>query len=217
MWELGCRGTQLKGEETQAAGFSASHWEEYRTQRIIFLRWLCINAAAGLRRTSIFGRCVSSIVQFCHLSVHFCHVPSTQYKTSSEDGNFSGLVLLILTKALFLVPCFPLPLLSSSLLLLSWLGAGLLLAGRRHEVVWEQLLADRIHELVIKRSPETFFCSPQSTLLSRSLLPCVYHRHSKQSGKGVRLECFHLKKKKGWNIWSFMRGESNEDGNMSFR
>lgn len=145
---------------------------------------------------AFLGGAWAALCSFATFSVHFCHVPSTQYKTSSEDGNFSGLVLLILTKALFLVPCFPLPLLSSSLLLLSWLGAGLLLAGRRHEIVWEQLLADRIHELVIKRSPEIFFCSLQSTLLSRSLLPCVYHRHSKQSGKGVRLECFHLKKRK---------------------
>lgn len=91
---------------------------------------------------------------------------------------------------------FLFPLLSSSPLLLSWLGAGLLLAGRQHDVVWEQLLADSVPELVIKRSPETFFCRSQSRLLSRSLLSHVYHTRSKQCRKGVCLDCFHLKKKK---------------------
>lgn len=108
-----------------------------------------------------------------------------------------------------MVPCFPLPLLSSSLLLLSWLGAGLLLAGRRHEVVWEQPLADRIHELVIKRSPETFF-SPQSRLLSRSLLPCVYDTHSKHSGKGGAFGLLLFEKRKKVEAFELgMRDESN--------
>lgn len=71
-----------------------------------------------------------------------------------------------------------------------------MLAGRRHEVVWEQLLADRIHELVIKRSPETFFCSPQSRLLSCFLLPCVYDTHSKQSGKGGVFGLLSFEKRK---------------------
>lgn len=144
-------------------------------------------------------------MQFC-LCAPFVFIPVMSHppntKTSSGDGNFSGPVLFILTKGLFLVPCFPLPLLSSSLLLLSWLRAGLLLAGRRHEVVWEQFLADRIHELVIKRSPDTFFCSPQSRLLSRSLLPCVCdNTHAQQSGKGGAFGLLSFEKRKKVEIF----------------
>lgn len=86
---------------------------------------------------------------------------------------------------------FPLTLFSSSLLLLSWLSAGPLLAGRQHDVVWEQLLADSVPELVI-RSPETFFYRPESRLLSRSLLSRVYLTCSKQCKKGVCLDCLHF-------------------------
>lgn len=156
-----------------------------------FLRWLYINAAAGLRRTSIFGRC---IVQFCLCApVVFTPVMSHPPNTKPLQGMGTSVDLCCLSWLKGYSWCLVFPF----HLLLSWLRAGLLLAGRRREVVWEQLLADRIHELVIKRSPGTFFCSPQSRLLSRSLLLVFVIILTPSSlGKGVPLDCFYLKKGK---------------------
>lgn len=98
--------------------------------------------------------------QLCDASCVYCcfsssHAPSTQCQTSPEDGNEAGLMLPVGTEGQCLVPRFPLPMPSSSLLLPSWLGAGLLAGGQR-DVLWGQLLASSVPELPITRSPGTF-------------------------------------------------------------